>query len=129
MGLNQAANDFVTWSNDIFSYNVEQSRGDSYNMIDILMKYHGYDLQGAVDKIGMLCQETIDNFVEYNKQLPPWGKEVDDMVQIYVRGLQDWIVGSLHWSYQTTRYFGTKGQEVKKNRHVKLLPVAEEQKW
>ncbi|KAF8830965.1 hypothetical protein HHX47_DHR1000254 [Lentinula edodes] len=46
IALNQTTNDLVTWSNDIFSYNVEQSRGDTHNMIVILMKHHGHTLQG-----------------------------------------------------------------------------------
>ncbi|TFK36365.1 isoprenoid synthase domain-containing protein [Crucibulum laeve] len=121
--LNQGTNDLVTWSNDIFSYNVEQSRGDTHNMIVILMKYHGHNLQSAVDYVGDLCAQTIDTFSENKKKLPSWGSEVDDMVARYVQGLQDWIVGSLHWSFQTHRYFGEKGMEVKKHRLVKLLPL------
>jgi len=121
--LNQGTNDLVTWSNDIFSYNVEQSRDDTHNMIVILMKYHGHDLQGAVDYVGDLCAQTIDTFVENRSKLPSWGPEVDDMVQRYVMGLQDWIVGSLHWSFMTHRYFAMNGGEVKKTRFVKLLPL------
>jgi len=78
---------------DIFSYNVEQSRGDTHNMIVILMKYHGLDLQGAVDYVGNLCSQTIDTFIENKANLPSWGPEIDDMVARYVQGLQDWIVG------------------------------------
>ncbi|KAK7060709.1 Anterior gradient protein 3 [Paramarasmius palmivorus] len=127
--LNQYTNDLVTWSNDIFSYNVEQARGDTHNMIVILMEYHDLDLQGAVDRVGEMCKETIDNFNEAREDIPSWGPEVDDMVQRYVKGLQDWIVGSLHWSFMTTRYFGHNGQDVKANRYIKLLPVHEEAKW
>ncbi|KAF9479291.1 terpenoid synthase [Pholiota conissans] len=125
--LNQGTNDLVTWSNDIFSYNVEQSRGDTHNMITILMEYHGLDLQGAVDFVGDLCSQTIDTFNENKKNVPSWGPEIDDMVSRYIQGLQDWIVGSLHWSFQTHRYFGKEGQEVKKHRMVKLLPLEVEQ--
>ncbi|KDR73677.1 hypothetical protein GALMADRAFT_72397 [Galerina marginata CBS 339.88] len=121
--LAQEANDLVTWSNDIFSYNVEQSRGDTHNMIIILMKYHGLTLQGAVDYVGDLCAQTIDAFSENKRKLPSWGAEIDDVVVQYVQGLQDWIVGSLHWSFRTHRYFGAQGAEVKKHRLVKLLPL------
>ncbi|TEB39611.1 terpenoid synthase [Coprinellus micaceus] len=121
--LNQSTNDLVTWSNDIFSYNVEQSKGDTHNMIVILMAYHGYTLQGAVDYVGDLCQQTIDAFCHNKTKIPSWGPEIDDMVARYVQGLQDWIVGSLHWSFQTHRYFGKDGQDIKKHRIVKLLPL------
>lgn len=121
--LNQSTNDLVTWSNDIFSYNVEQSRGDTHNMIVILMTYHGHSLQSAVDYVGDLCSQTIDAFCETKTKIPSWGPEIDGMVSRYVQGLQDWIVGSLHWSFQTHRYFGSQGQEVKKHRVVQLLPL------
>jgi len=126
--LNQGTNDLVTWSNDIFSYNVEQSRGDTHNMIVILMRYHGHTLQSAVDFVGELCRQTIDNFIENRKIIPSWGPEIDKMVEGYVQGLQDWITGSLHWSFMTERYFGKNGAEVKKSRYVKLLPPKVETK-
>ncbi|KIK51745.1 hypothetical protein GYMLUDRAFT_181084 [Collybiopsis luxurians FD-317 M1] len=128
--LNQAANDVVAWSNDIWSYNAEQSRHDAQdNMITILMKYHGHTLQSAVDYVGDLCHQTINDFVQNSKNVPHWGPEVDDIVKRYIRGLEDWIVGTIHWSFDSTRYFGNYGQEVKRTRLVKLLPVSEENKW
>ena len=57
------------------------------------MRYHGLTLQEAVDYVGNLCEETINAFIENKKRIPYWGPEIDDMVQIYVKGLQDWIVG------------------------------------
>ena len=78
---------------DIFSYNVEQSRGDTHNMIVILMHFHGLTLQEAIDYVGNLCEETINAFIENKTRIPSWGKEIDDMVEKYVKGLQDWIVG------------------------------------
>ena len=83
----------LIWEQDIFSYNVEQSRGDSHNMIVILMEYHDMSLQEAVDYVGDLCKQTIDVFCLNKRNLPSWGPEVDDMVARYVQGLQDWIVG------------------------------------
>ena len=34
---------------------------------------------------------------------------------------------SLHWSFQTQRYFGSKGMEVKRHRFVELLPLETEE--
>ena len=111
-------------------------------MICILMKYHGHDLQSAVDYVGDLCAKTIDTFSANKEQIPSWGPEIDGMVAGYVKGLQDWIVGyvdpfylnyvfdildrSLHWSFRTHRYFGTKGMEVKRHRFIELLPLETE---
>ncbi len=62
-------------------------------MVPILMEYQGFDLQGAVDHVGELCSQTIDEFIENKSKLPSWGPEIDSMVAGYVQGLQDWIVG------------------------------------
>ncbi|EIM89671.1 terpenoid synthase, partial [Stereum hirsutum FP-91666 SS1] len=122
--LNQGANDLVTWSNDVFSYNVEQARGDTHNMICIFMEHDGCTLQESIDRVGGLCKQTIDAFVENKARVPSFahlGPQVDGWVTGYVQGLQDWIVGSLHWSFMTKRYFQQAGAEVKKTRFVKLL--------
>ncbi|OJT10931.1 Alpha-muurolene synthase [Trametes pubescens] len=104
--LNQGANDLVTWS----------------NMIAILMNLRDLDLQSAVDFVGDLCKQAIDAFIENQRSLPSFGPELDRDVAMYVQGLQDWLVGSLHWSFMTKRYFGDAGADVKKHRVVKLLP-------
>ncbi|EKM57990.1 uncharacterized protein PHACADRAFT_251936 [Phanerochaete carnosa HHB-10118-sp] len=122
LALGEAANDLVTWSNDIFSYNVEQAKGDTHNMIVVVMQQEGLDLQSAVDFVGELCQQAIDRFVDERESLPSWGPEIDRQVDIYVSGLRDWIVGSLHWSFESERYFAKSGLEVKTARVVSLLP-------
>ena len=111
-------------------------------MIVILMMHQGYTLQGAVDHVGELCAQTITSFIENRTKVPSWGPEIDPMVQRYIDGLQDWIVGwvvlsdttlhvsqyshsSLHWSFMTHRYFGKRGAEVKASRVVTLLPRTE----
>ncbi|KAJ7772948.1 terpenoid synthase [Mycena maculata] len=121
MALNQSTNDLVTWSNDIFSYNVEQSRGDTHNMVIILMQFHDHTLQSALDYVGELCRQTIDTFQRNRASLPSWGPEIDSMVERYVQGLESWIVGSLHWSFMTERYFGKTAQDIKKKRVVTLI--------
>ncbi|CDO74937.1 hypothetical protein BN946_scf184945.g9 [Trametes cinnabarina] len=120
--LEEATNSFVTWSNDIFSYNVEQARCDSHNMIAVVRHRHGLGLQEAVDYAGELCKASIDRFEHVRQLVPSWGPKIDRDVAAYVHGLQNWIVGSLHWSFESTRYFGEEGASIKKHRVVKLLP-------
>ena len=91
-------------------------------MIVVLMREQELDLQGAVDYVGALCQGTIQRFEDNRAMLPSWGDELDKQVATYVEGLQNWIVGSLHWSFDSERYFGKEGLRVKQNRVVKLLP-------
>jgi hypothetical protein len=137
--LGEAANDLVTWSNvrtvfvvcplefhiqpqDIFSYNVEQSKGDTHNMIPVVMNEQGLDLQSAVDFVGDLCKQSIDRFNDDRMHLPSWGAKIDKDIGVYVNGLASWIVGSLHWSFESERYFGKNGKDVKASRVVNLLP-------
>jgi hypothetical protein len=89
-------------------------------MIVILMKHRGLDLQPAVDFVGNKCKSSVDRFTAERERLPSWGPEIDEQVKIYVNGLADWIVGSLHWSFDSERYFGKLGLEVKATRRVTL---------
>ncbi|KDQ58520.1 hypothetical protein JAAARDRAFT_129042 [Jaapia argillacea MUCL 33604] len=120
--LEDATNDLVTWSNDIFSYNVEQSRGDTHNMLVIVMREKGLSLQGAVDFVASMTMQSIDRFYENCTALPSWGPEIDDQVRVYVDGLANWIIGSLHWSFESERYFLKEGRNIKSSRVVTLLP-------
>ena len=86
------------------------------------MTHEGLSLQQAVDRIGEMCKQCIDTFVENKKRIPSWGDSIDRDVKLYVEGMQEWIPGSLNWSFATTRYFGNNGATVKKTRVVDLLP-------
>lgn len=94
-------------------------------MIVVVMRERGLDLQAAVDFVGDLCRQSIDRFAHDRDTLPSWGPKIDRDVQTYIQGLQDWIVGSLHWSFDTTRYFGVHGAEIKSHRQIKLLPLTQ----
>ena len=92
-------------------------------MITVIMHQYGVDLQTSVDIVGNMCKASIDRFNEERARLPSWGAKIDRDVAIYVDGLANWIVGSLHWSFESERYFGKSGRQVKATRIVDLLPV------
>lgn len=92
-------------------------------MIPVIMHEQGLDLQSAVNFVGDLCKQSIDRFNDdRSNNLPSWGAKIDNDVAVYVDGLANWIVGSLHWSFESERYFGKEGKQVKANRVIKLLP-------
>ena len=91
-------------------------------MIPVVMHHEDLDLQSAVNFVGSLCKQSIDRFNELRKHVPSWGPRIDRDVSVYVDGLQHWIVGSLHWSFESERYFGKEGKRVKAERTVTLLP-------
>ncbi|KAG1858061.1 isoprenoid synthase domain-containing protein [Suillus subalutaceus] len=122
--LENATNDYATWVNDIISYNKEQSHGGApwENIVSVLMHDRGLDLQGAIDYAGQMCKDAIQRFETNRVILPSWDEEVDRQVAIYVEGMQDWMVGSLHWQLGSIRYSGKDGRAAKQDRIVKLLP-------
>lgn len=91
-------------------------------MISVLMNIHGLELQDAIDFVGDLCKQSIDRFTHEQDNLPIIGPTIDKDVEIYVSGLASWIVGSLHWSFESERYFGKKGKTVKSSRIIALRP-------
>jgi len=91
-------------------------------MIPVIMNEQDLDLQSAVDFVGDMCKQSIDRFNHDRNILPSWGAKIDRDVAVYVDGLANWIVGSLHWSFELKRYFGKNGQDVKVHRVVDLLP-------
>jgi len=121
--LEDAANDVISWSNDILSYNIEQARGDTRNMITVLMTHYDLDLQGAVDYVEDLCQASMARFENDRRLVPSFDPQIDKLVEIYVEGLQHFIVSSLHWSFESERYFGRMGAEVKLHRVIPLSSV------
>ena len=91
-------------------------------MVAVTMRRHNLDLQEAIDFVGGLCDASIDRFEHERQSLPSWGRAIDGAVATYVQGLQDWMIGALHWSYDTARYFGDEGMTIKSSRVVALLP-------
>ncbi|KAG1852763.1 isoprenoid synthase domain-containing protein [Suillus subalutaceus] len=124
MALEEAALDYAIWSNDVFSYNKEQSRGSApwENIVAVTMYDRGLDLQGAMDYAGQMCKDAIQRFESNRVILPSWEEEVDRQVAIYVEGLQNVMVGSLNWYPDCPRYVGKDGHAIKRDRIVKLLP-------
>jgi hypothetical protein len=106
---------------DIFSYNVEQCRGITHNIVPVIMKHYDMDLQAAVDHAGNMCIEAIESYCEHKTRIPSYGPEIDSQVAAYARGLESWIAGNVEWSFLTLRYFGSSGQDIKKHGSVKLL--------
>ncbi|KAJ7757412.1 isoprenoid synthase domain-containing protein [Mycena olivaceomarginata] len=118
--LGDYANDLVAWSNDLLSFKVETKRKDTHNIVCVMMHEHGIDLQLAVNMVGKLCSDRMEDFIRLRAQLPSWGPTIDGMVRVYVDGLQDWMVGSLHWSFKTERYFGESSKAVLETLKVEL---------
>lgn len=95
---------------------------DEHNLVDVLMRHRGMDLQAASDEIGQIVKERTDDFLRQREDIPSWGPEIDQQINTYADGLGSWISGNYAWGFKTERYFGKDLDEVKKNRIVTLLP-------
>ncbi|KAI5116915.1 hypothetical protein M0805_002120 [Coniferiporia weirii] len=122
-----AALDMVLWSNDIYSYNMEQSRkGHSCaNVVTVIMKEKGFTLQQAVDYAGAEFQALLGQFATDKEALPSFGAAVDADLRNYIFGLENWIVGNLMFSFDTPRYLGEERKEVEKTLIVKLRTLSD----
>ncbi|KAG8867912.1 hypothetical protein FRB97_002892 [Tulasnella sp. 331] len=121
--MEDASNDVVVLSNDIYSYNIEQAQGDTQNIIETTMKQKACSLQEAIDFSGKLVTDRVKLFVDCKRKLPSFGSDrIDREVQQYLGICEDWMTAGFHWSLRSDRYFGKDVEEVKRTRVVKLLP-------
>ena len=86
------------------------------------MKTQSLGLQDAVEHVANMCRETLQSYYEYKTKIPSWSPEIDQNVAEYIRGIEDWIAGTFHWTFMSERYFGKKHDEVKRTGIVELLP-------
>ncbi|KAH9958616.1 terpenoid synthase [Russula dissimulans] len=118
-----AAADMVCWANDVYSYNMEQAKGHTgNNIVTVLMKARGCDLQTASDLIGAHYAELMEHYLADRERLPSFDPQIDADVRLYVRAMENWPIGNLEWSFETNRYFGPTHDEVRSTRLVVLTP-------
>lgn len=92
------------------------------NVMSVLMRHKGLDLQGAADYVGVHFKGLIDAFLEAKRTLPSWDPKIDDQVAQYAMAMETWVIGNLNWSFETQRYFGHARHEIKRTRVVHLYP-------
>lgn len=97
-------NDFVYLSNDVFSYGKECKTSDTHNMLIVLQKKYGMDLQSVADHIGFLAATAVKTFQDARAKLPSFGPKLDKDVAAYCEGLEMWFIGQLDWSFICMRY-------------------------
>ncbi|OCH87016.1 terpenoid synthase [Obba rivulosa] len=121
--LRHDAVNIVAWSSDVASYAQKQARGDRHNLVAVLMEEKRLTAQGASDAAGALIKDMMDMF-HANEQtlLSEHAVRLNPDVRRYVQGLRDWIVGFMHWIYNTERFFGESAEEVRAFGWVFLPP-------
>ncbi|KAJ6459981.1 terpenoid synthase [Mycena sanguinolenta] len=119
-----AATDMILIANDIYSYNVEQARGDDrHNLVGIVMRTKNLNLVDTLDWISALHDSLVEKFLAAFRQVPLFNDaELNRQVHEFTDGLGNWVRGYDAWSFESERYFGKTGKEVQATRMVDLLP-------
>lgn len=86
------------------------------------MRQFGLGVQAAIDEAGDMCAIKTARFEKLYLDLPRWVGPVDLDVQKLVDGMGLCVGGVMHWSYESQRYFGKRGLEIKESRTLNLLP-------
>lgn len=108
---------------DIFSYNLEQLRGDDlHNIITCVMHEHHTDVNGAMLWVEDFLFQVAEKFHAAQAALPQWEEPLNSHVKEYCDGLGQWVRALDDWSFEGERYFGNKGLEIKEKRWMLLLP-------
>ncbi|EMD35369.1 hypothetical protein CERSUDRAFT_96486 [Gelatoporia subvermispora B] len=118
------AADLIILINDLYSYNREQARGDTHNLLSVIMRHERLDLNGAIAWLKAYSDEKIAHTLDIWEQAGAlsWGPRVDTDMTEYLQGLIWWIRAIDTWHFESTRYFGVDGLAIQKHRMVTLMP-------
>jgi hypothetical protein len=109
----------------VYSYGVEQAQGERYNLIEAIMHQYGVDVQSAMDRAGELVIQRMHQYNIAKKNLPVWGNYMDAQIAKYCSVMEDWMVGNIHWSLESERYFGKDVAKVRDTLAVTVIRHAE----
>ncbi|KAK6997313.1 terpene cyclase [Favolaschia claudopus] len=123
LALRRYAVDILCIANDLYSFNIEQAKGDDHNLVTLMVLHKSMNVQQAIDYVSTLHERLVTQFLSISQGLPSFGSpEVDDLVRSYVDALGFWIRANDCWSFESWRYFKDDGPRIQKERVVDLLP-------
>ncbi|KAH7924497.1 terpenoid synthase [Leucogyrophana mollusca] len=115
--------DIIILDNDIASYSREQATGDeNHNIVTVAMHELGVDIGSAVAWAAGYHGELAGRFIGGLAGVPSWGAAIDAQLQVYLHGMANWARANSCWSFESGRYFGTRGREIQRTRLVPVLP-------
>ncbi|KDR73462.1 hypothetical protein GALMADRAFT_72334 [Galerina marginata CBS 339.88] len=119
--IREQGTDLLTIINDIYSFNLEKSRGlELHNSVELVMVEQNLEVQGAVKWLEQYGEGVLAAFLDNVANMPSWDIETDQSVKIFIDGIAQWVRANDDWSFESARYFGNKGLEIKKTRALTL---------
>ncbi|MEU6404846.1 germacradienol/geosmin synthase Cyc2 [Streptomyces sp. NPDC046985] len=110
--LENAAVDYACLLNDVFSYQKEiEYEGEIHNAILVVQHFFGIDYPAALSVVQDLANQRMRQFEHVvAHELPlvcddfELSQEARAIMEAYVRDLQNWMSGILHWHRSVDRY-------------------------
>jgi len=129
-GLEDSAQDYACFMNDVFSYQKEiEYEGELHNIVLVLQTFLDISREQAVKVANDLMTSRMQQFQHIlAHDLPPLVADLalDDearaALDAYVVGLQDWMAGILDWHVLTRRY---PESELQRHRAKAIDPIAQ----
>ncbi|OAX40003.1 terpenoid synthase [Rhizopogon vinicolor AM-OR11-026] len=123
--LTEQACDVIAWSEDAVSCAQGITPTSRPNIVTVLMRERKCSFGGALSCAGTLVKQNVETFLATEREFAACADlATNDDTRRYVRGLRDCIAGTVNWLYETERYLGTKGYEVRSFGWV-FVPVVD----
>ncbi|MEV4947758.1 terpene synthase family protein [Streptomyces sp. NPDC053755] len=110
--LEKSASTYACLVNDLFSYQKEiEVEGEVHNGVLVVQKFFDIDYPTAVGMIDDLMRGRLNEFLHAKEHELPvlyadfgLGSQGRAAMEAYVRELEDWLAGILHWHREVRRY-------------------------
>nr|QOX59520.1 linalool/nerolidol synthase [Cyclocybe aegerita] len=131
--LSTGAIDMYCLLNDMHSYASELSSGQaSHNVITVVMHERNLSLQEAFDWLASYAAGVVKGFKTNLNRVPSFSELEDhslhgegmlrDRIQRYIDGLGQAVRAEDDWAFETTRYHGQNGPQIKLTRMLTIRP-------
>lgn len=108
--LRRAAEDYVDWINDLYSWNKECLVGDPHNIVAVLQHHERCELPDAVQRACRMIASAARSVQEMGRRLSDLAPEHSPDLERYTASLQHWLGGYCRWYGITRRYDVPAGQ-------------------
>ncbi|AHY47823.1 Terpene synthase family, metal binding domain [Rubrobacter radiotolerans] len=102
--LTRMSNNAVCWANDIISLTKELASGDVHNIVLVLMAERDLSLEEAGRTAVGMHDREVTRFLALERELPSFGRTIDENLARYVSVLRYRMRGNLDWSLESLRY-------------------------
>ena len=84
----------------------------------------GTDVNSAMLWVQDTHTKLEQRFLAAMVTLPEWDEPLNSQVKEYCDGLGQWVRATDDYEFESERYFGNRGLEIKEKRWISLMPKA-----